>query len=45
MSHVGKAAGVQEREVGGDMGVDAALKASAGWLLSFVNTATVPAKY
>lgn len=26
----------------GDMGVDAALKASAGWLLSFVNTATVP---
>jgi nicotinamide phosphoribosyltransferase len=27
----------------GDMGVDAALKASAGWLLSFVNTATVPA--
>lgn len=27
----------------GDMGVDAALKVSAGWLLSFVNTATVPA--
>ena len=27
----------------GDMGVDAALKASAGWSLSFVNTATVPA--
>lgn len=27
----------------GDMGVDSALKASAGWLLSFVNTATVPA--
>lgn len=26
----------------GDMGVDAALKAAAGWLLSFVNTATVP---
>ena len=26
----------------GDMGVDAALKAGAGWLLSFVNTATVP---
>ena len=27
----------------GDMGVDAALKAAAGWLVSFVNTATVPA--
>ena len=27
----------------GDMGVDAALKAAAGWLMSFVNTATVPA--
>lgn len=27
----------------GDMGVDAALKAAAGWCLSFVNTATVPA--
>ena len=27
----------------GDMGVDAALKAAGGWLLSFVNTATVPA--
>ena len=27
----------------GDMGVDAALKATAGWLMSFVNTATVPA--
>lgn len=27
----------------GDMGVDAALKAASGWLLSFVNTATVPA--
>lgn len=26
----------------GDMGVDAALKAASGWLLSFVNTATVP---
>ena len=26
----------------GDMGVDAALKAGAGWLTSFVNTATVP---
>ena len=26
----------------GDMGVDAALKAAAGWLMSFVNTATVP---
>ena len=25
------------------MGVDAALKAAAGWLMSFVNTATVPA--
>ena len=27
----------------GDMGVDASLKAAGGWLLSFVNTATVPA--
>ena len=27
----------------GDMGTDASLKAAAGWLLSFVNTATVPA--
>lgn len=27
----------------GDMGVDAALKAAGGWMLSFVNTATVPA--
>lgn len=27
----------------GDMGVDASLKAASGWLLSFVNTATVPA--
>lgn len=27
----------------GDMGVDTALKAAAGWLMSFVNTATVPA--
>ena len=27
----------------GDMGVDAALKTAAGWLMSFVNTATVPA--
>ena len=27
----------------GDMGVDASLKAAAGWLLSFANTATVPA--
>ena len=27
----------------GDMGVDAALKAAAGWMMSFVNTATVPA--
>lgn len=27
----------------GDMGLDAALKAAAGWCLSFVNTATVPA--
>ena len=27
----------------GYMGVDAALKAASGWLLSFVNTATVPA--
>lgn len=27
----------------GDMGVDAALKAAAGWCLSFLNTATVPA--
>ena len=27
----------------GDMGIDAALKAAAGWLMSFVNTATVPA--
>ena len=27
----------------GDKGVDAALKAAGGWLLSFVNTATVPA--
>lgn len=26
----------------GDMGVDAALKAGAGWCMSFVNTATVP---
>lgn len=26
----------------GDMGTDASLKAAAGWLLSFVNTATVP---
>ena len=26
----------------GDAGVDAALKAAGGWLLSFVNTATVP---
>lgn len=26
----------------GDMGVDAALKAGAGWCLSFVNSATVP---
>lgn len=26
----------------GDMGVDAALKAGAGWCLSFLNTATVP---
>ena len=26
----------------GDMGVDASLKAAGGWLLSFVNTATVP---
>ncbi len=26
----------------GDMGVDAALKAGAGWCISFVNTATVP---
>ena len=27
----------------GDQGADAALKAAGGWLLSFVNTATVPA--
>lgn len=27
----------------GDMGVDASLKAAGGWMLSFVNTATVPA--
>lgn len=27
----------------GDQGLDAALKAAAGWCLSFVNTATVPA--
>lgn len=27
----------------GDMGVDASLKAAGGWLLSFANTATVPA--
>lgn len=27
----------------GDQGLDAALKAAGGWLLSFVNTATVPA--
>lgn len=27
----------------GDQGVEAALKAAGGWLLSFVNTATVPA--
>ena len=41
--NVPKNRGLGNFDFRGDMGVEAALKAAGGWMLSFVNTATVPA--